>query len=680
MKWYKLLRAVSALLVFGLTFRDSFAAGEPPASPIKWEVANRFRPLDFVDDSKAAELFAKYRRGASEDPKAWARRVIELGSPYTSERASPWDDAKGTYKAGYMDLPEKLTIATWLDPKVGNQSLWNGHSCHWQIADGDPVRIAPCDATVPLDNVPSAGATITATIDGTNLQYHIVVPEIKRYVVLGLGDSYAAGEGAPDVPTQWKKPQSAPSVPRESLEFVSLDRMAVRGASWESNLCNRSFYSWQSLVALDAASEPTHSHEVVIFVHLACAGAEVVDGMLKPQAKPPGHLERTCSELKNHKAAAAEDQPYGCDARYSQLRAAVDLLCPASKSERISLSTLEAIKRPLFGLQYASGRKNKHGVTSKDQIKLITDLHQCHDKEAMLAVDQILLSIGGNDVGFSGVIANSLVPPYGKNFVTQRIVDKARNMLGTVTVDGIPGGNTRLSATDRIRDLPVRLQVLQTAFQSLLGVSPDRVLAIQYPNPLHSDESNPYTKAIPNQAIPSGDGRGLFCGNGAWTNVNNQWTSFKSLIPFGFGKGWMFNLAPEEAQLDQKVVIEPLNKVIAQNRAGWKVARTANAFKLRGWCSGDWPKHYSAESAFLWHPYADSGRDVRTANDSFITQWPAKSSGRKDGYSGTFHPNAQGYAAIAANVICALAKDGDVVGEDGACVGSLHPPSTSVPN
>jgi len=93
---------------------------------------------------------------------------------------------------------------------------------------------------------------------------------VKDYLIVGLGDSVASGEGDPD--------RSLPTV------------------QWQKAQCHRSAYSFESFAA--AEIEKRDPHTSVTFVHLACSGASITEGLLDPFAgiepdrgpKLPGQL------------------------------------------------------------------------------------------------------------------------------------------------------------------------------------------------------------------------------------------------------------------------------------------------------------------------------------------------------------------------------------------------------
>ena len=128
------------------------------------------------------------------------------------------------------------------------------------------------------------GDVLPSTADG-NCEYDVLFPEQATYqvevtpdgaasagppvtvkprdlLVVGIGDSVASGEGNPDLPA--------------ALSSV---------ATWENGNCHRSANSFEALSALDLARTAEKLKTAsVTFVHVACSGASIDDGILTPSS------------------------------------------------------------------------------------------------------------------------------------------------------------------------------------------------------------------------------------------------------------------------------------------------------------------------------------------------------------------------------------------------------------
>ena len=84
--------------------------------------------------------------------------------------------------------------------------------------------------------------------------------DVVHHLVVGLGDSYGSGEGADDT-------------------FGT-------AAGWQDKNCHRAANSAQARAAL--AIERADDHSAVTFLHLACSGATIDEGLLGVYPEPPG--------------------------------------------------------------------------------------------------------------------------------------------------------------------------------------------------------------------------------------------------------------------------------------------------------------------------------------------------------------------------------------------------------
>ena len=97
---------------------------------------------------------------------------------------------------------------------------------------------------------------------------------IEAKLIVGLGDSFASGEGNPDYPTVFydKKSVNDEWFMSENIDVVD------KSVEWWDRTCHRSLLSWQSLYALRESM--VDNHRVIKFASFACSGAEIYDGFL----------------------------------------------------------------------------------------------------------------------------------------------------------------------------------------------------------------------------------------------------------------------------------------------------------------------------------------------------------------------------------------------------------------
>lgn len=415
------------------------------------------------------------------------------------------------------------------------------------------------------------------------------------------------------------------------------------------------------MTALRIAS--ANPHAVVAFVHLACSGAEVVDGLLAPQRFPPGHSMNRCKPPRKRSDPNEWDKE--CDVPYSQLNAAVDLLCPEA-SRPLSADKLKEIKAALKNIAHNKAQVNWLDANRRDSLR------SCQTE--LRKIEYVFISIGGNDVGFSGLIADALLPRSTHirtplvDRLASRIVEIVQNE-GNIVCPYLPSGATPedlkrqkqckeygLPANTRILDIPERYAGLKVALEHVLqlnsktSLTADKIILNLYPNPLYKEA-------------------GARCGNPGNHKEDNEWAAIHTVLPPSKGilritqvYDWEVNFTESEARDVERHVIDPLNLKIKEmgDKFRWQVVPTQDVMKEQGWCTGDLRK-FSRINPSKWNPYISHQRLIRTANDSLLTQWPRKQneteSGdqsyieRENGFYGMFHPNAHGHAAIAERVI-----------------------------
>ena len=612
--------------------------------PIEWEIQNRYRAFDYLEiDGKtgpreSATILKQFLPTVDESSRTiessrkWFMRVSQMPSPF-SQSSGPWIEKDGVYRSDFVDLPKMLAVKARLklDPKEADS--YANRQCSWRI-QGMQLDVKACDQPIEVENFDSAGAEITVYESGKIVASESIFPELK--IILGLGDSYGSGEGSPDRPTKWKKGQVRYWPP---YHIKKVNDHVDSGASWWSNRCDRSFYSYQNLVALRRSIEDNHS--VVTFVHLACSGSEIVDGLLAPQRQPPGHPVKICKAPKDRSNSEQFDSR--CDVPYSQLNVAVKLLC-LDAPKPLTSEQIDEIKAPLKELKYGLG-----------QWKLIRskELESCQSGR-LRNIDHILLSIGGNDIGFAGIIAFTLMPDRtrldwfpGVGKIAQYVVDLGQEKGGAVCTytrkDKECPVAENISADIRLQEIHKRYKALGLAMNYMLGnhhAIP--VILNQYPNPLIGlNEKRCANLQTKNQVA----------------SMENAW---RALRLKGIPDDWQVNLLREESEDIELRVINKLNEAIAKvppimehlempSMLSWKIAYLQDNMISHGWCTGENIRFSNFDKPSNWQPNSPNTRYVRTGNDSFLTQWPDKERG--NGFNGTFHPNPQGYGAMAEGVL-----------------------------
>lgn len=552
-------------------------------------------------------------------------------------------------------------------------------NCVWKVAG--KADIPGVCAAAALVTVPAETETeIRVQLDTGEIIVGCIA--VHDTLILAMGDSFAAGEGNPDRPTDWSKlalPAKAAGRGGKDWWRRADALPAEASADWWDNTCHRSLLSQHAQAALRLAAEDRQ--RTVTFVSFACSGATVLDGYIAPRTSAPG-AERVPGGKENSKAF-----------QRSQINQAVDLLCKEAPEEaRYALLTLPT------KVQYWKRLNRKTQLEAPDQTRDQTAIRVC--SEWLDQADLVFNSLGGNDIGFAGVASWAVMPPAGHTpslmFIPNFGMNIASNPgMGLVCPIAFPQLRCESFAGAVIpfvkiyaptgeglvsTDLAPLLQTGAKAFaESGLGTKSKARMHTLYPNILR-------------------DSAGELCGE-EWTDPFDQakqvepWSAQYTRLPFLTFRTFTFGMAnldedcledvPPMVDLRESCVMEKrvwagLNRVVGEEAASaeWTPVLTEAVTKGHGVCAHDTgarPLEYMAEFGWprwngenwesmypdptAWTPYAArTGRWFRTANDSALTQYVVfkGGKGRSESVSGTIHPTAQAHAAMADAIVKTL--------------------------
>ena len=146
----------------------------------------------------------------------------------------------------------------------------------------------PCSEHVNFDVPYPAGATVKVEIGGREVASEDI--RVHDLLIVGMGDSFASGEGNPDVPVRFSRERTATTASARATgdltrlsgahRAVEADRRQGlhRGErALERSGCHRSLYSHQLRAALQLGLEDPH--RAVTYVGVACSGSEVTFGL-----------------------------------------------------------------------------------------------------------------------------------------------------------------------------------------------------------------------------------------------------------------------------------------------------------------------------------------------------------------------------------------------------------------
>jgi hypothetical protein len=442
---------LAALLRITLAFAPFLALAHGPVAAqaaIEWRVENRFPLFERSDDFRQLEeAWERHKSAAAFMDSSGLTPNLRKLLPI---RRTAWRPATGTFDKAILFRAKHSIVAR----VVG---VPPGITCAWRLGDASPVS-APCEGSPTFEVEPNKSFEITATPEGGQPST-LSRAAIRERLIVALGDSFGSGEGNPDHPALFK----AVSPPARWPIEKNAGRHIVKDAAWWDDACHRSLLSWPALAALSQAI--ANPHEVVQFASFACSGAEIYDGMLRAQADPPGwqiaHLEKNV-----FKRDGGPGYRWGGDEfvsgqmvkrgmlKLSQLHALALLVCPdggVGKYNKRWADPTEgaALRQTYFGdlqLPKCAGARN---------------------------IDSVLLSIGGNDVGFGGIVRWLITPPNGKNTVNTLFLNLGRMEMGVLEPK-------RVNRTVAL--LPTLYAQLAAALEQI-SVDPKRVYLLGYPDP-----------------------------------------------------------------------------------------------------------------------------------------------------------------------------------------------------
>ncbi|MFL6800099.1 MAG: hypothetical protein ACJ8F3_22155 [Xanthobacteraceae bacterium] len=397
---------------------------------IDWQVKNRFRlfrnEADFQRHVAAARgdgiLAAERRLAHDSDGRGWARDTVERLCLDRAGKLLEFCDRDGEREVYLAPRDHRigLTLAGALPANNG---------CVWSLDDGEGTpRQVSATCTEELKVRVRSGVQTLASVDvilpdGT-AQRVVTEIQVRDVLIAGMGDSIASGEGNPDRAIrlsddgfcfrrfdglEYYRPGRAGFHGNKSCgvaqgEDVGLTDWARQSARWMSGSCHRSLYSYQLRTALALAVD--NPRLAVTFIPLGCTGATVDAGFLGSQR--------------------ATDCP----------SPGTGAPCPGRSDAQVAeLNELMATARK-------------------------------HRPERQL--DLILLTIGANDIRFSGLIADIIVDARTERSLLMR-----------------GGLITSPEAAQRImeREFPGNFAKARSALKPFVGGNLARVVYVSYGNP-----------------------------------------------------------------------------------------------------------------------------------------------------------------------------------------------------
>ncbi len=611
---------------------------------IEWQVVNRFRlfrdPAFFQlhENAWLEYLFHANRLKLSEDGRAdYVSRTSVLGSEHVlNDRRIAFSDtprkdfdwrgwaANGEGKLCYDPESRRHSACgeEYLNPKAHDIQLWlqavggialpAAAQCEWRIG-GELVAAAGCGERVS-GTLPYPGSA-EISVNAVGEQPIVVTAAVRDILIASMGDSFASGEGNPDRPAEFGDGNRY-----RNLYPLRKDNHVGGSAIWTDQLCHRSLYGQNLRAALQIAVE--NRQLAITFLDYSCSGAGIEDGILGGQY----YVEREAATEIASKAAA---RPLSGGAKDSQIYRLLKELCIEKPEEK-------------------------------------RDLWKCPDNKFRRNLDFVFLSVGGNDIGFSSVIAwaslrggvsSTIAQFFGATVSADEFVSRMREVM--------PDAYGRLAKA---------LETALPLYSAGDGVfDPSRIVLTAYPD-LVTNERGGICEAYDD----SGDAEDRFPANqsldmfSSWlvagadrlAAVRDQFPKlFTRMRELSEDHGWTFAghsyadkmfeghgfcaRNPERSGDPAEALIIPC----------WGKAERETATCESSWSgkAREWRPYNPATQNF---PYAMRQRWVRTFNDAYmvINQKVIDRAGKIDEKTsagvfsettGALHPTAEGHAAMA---------------------------------
>jgi hypothetical protein len=599
------------------------AAAAAPDAPmqISWEVRNRFRLFreerDFLTHAETLRggsiLGSEQALEVQSDGRGWARNTVNRLCIDLAGRVSE-PCTRDNVKESYL-TPTEHPITVRLTGQIPV-----GAVCAWSFDDGEGPQQSTFDCAEPINLRARYGRPTVATVDvssGPDVPQRVVTEILVRDVLIaGLGDSIASGEGNPDraialsddgfcfrsylggATGQFYRPSRAGFKGGRACEsYETLQAWQRQSALWFNSACHRSLYSYQTRAALALAVK--YPHIAVTYLPLACSGATIADGLFGAQRA------RECPPTKSGGNCQGN-----VNAQLSELREA-----------------MAAAKR----------------------------------RQPARKLDAILLSIGANDINFSGLVADVIV-----DNATERVLFRRSGVIGSVE-------DSRSALT---RDLPQGFGKLREALKPLVGPDLSHVVYVSYANPALSNGAPCPGGPAGFDVHPSFNANPQRLANVADYVQNEFLPQLKALALCQSG------ILCRDPRADRMTFVDAHQAVFANHgfcaRAATDPEFDRECFSAKG-NSFD-PDIVAAAAqpmtcgrgASEFRAYLPRGRWIRDANDSYFaamtypqaTPTAAQPSDIHDAtwgilsavYGGAIHPTAEGHAAMADAALPALAS------------------------
>jgi hypothetical protein len=390
---------------------------------ISWEVRNRFR---LFRESRDFQIHVETERNqsilASEDAlelqsdgRGWARNAVNRLCIDLNGRISE-PCIRDNVKESYL-TPADHPVTVQLTGAVPV-----GATCAWSFDDGDGPRTTTKDCAEPINFRARYGRATNAAVDvtsGGGTQHVTTQINVRDILIAGLGDSIASGEGNPD---------RAIALSDEGFCF----RSYLGGAADEYYRPSRAGFKGGRACGTSGSLQGWQQHSALWF-NAAC--------------------HRSLYSYQTRTALALAVQYPHIAVTY------LPLACTGA-----------TIPDGLLGPQRAREclKTKCQGTVSGQIAELREAMAAARRRQPDRKLDLVLLTIGANDIDFSGLVADVIV-----DGSTERALFKRGGLIASVA-------DSRASLTT---DLPQAFGRLRAALRPLVDGDMSRVVFVSYANP-----------------------------------------------------------------------------------------------------------------------------------------------------------------------------------------------------
>jgi lysophospholipase L1-like esterase len=391
---------------------------------ISWEVRNRFRlfreerdfQIHVATERNGSILASEQALEQQSDGRGWARNTVNrLCIDLAGHISEPC--TRDNVKESYL-TPTEHPVTVRLTGAVPVGAI-----CAWSFDDGDGPRATTLDCAEPINFRARYGRATNATVDvssGGNAPQRLATQiNVRDIFIAGLGDSIASGEGNPD---------RAIALSDEGFCF----RSYLGGASDEYYRPSRAGYKGGRACGTSGSLQSWQKYSA-LWLNAAC--------------------HRSLYSYQTRTALALAVQYPHIAVTY------LPLACTGA-----------TIPDGLLGSQRAREcLATKCSGTVDGQIaELRKALAAAQHRQPDRKLDLVLLTIGANDINFSGLVSDVIV-----DAPTERALFKRGGLIASVD-------DSRASLA---RDLPQSFGKLRAALKPLVGNDLSRVVFVSYANP-----------------------------------------------------------------------------------------------------------------------------------------------------------------------------------------------------